>query len=290
MLTLKKFTLSTFIITCKNSILAFMHLQFFITLCSLPLLSIWGLPFSIVSPVGNFLFAPYMTGYLFLALIIFISELFFIPNQILLYGLERYTDFWIWLLSYNSPTLIIPLPCYGLLLYSTVAFVAVVMLFLKIKSIIRIQIYCALLSICLMYTVLSLNTVKETIVITHDNQSIIIKEYAHKKILCCFNTLAQQRSDNFMRYTVYNTCNTLGITCIPFVLCSNSSTGSYCALATLITNISVKHLFLTKPHTMHSKIIYQWNMLLEKAASLKVQIHIVPQEVLLELEQLFIRN
>ncbi len=103
-------------------LLQFIQLQLFITLFSLPILIAWGLPLSILSPIGNLIFSPVLTLFLFLSCIIFFCEIFFIPNQGLIYLLEILTAAWLkilqmpdkrWLWGFHEPpvALLIALPC-----------------------------------------------------------------------------------------------------------------------------------------------------------------------------------
>ena len=57
----------------------YMELQFFITLCSWPLLAWWGLPLSVASSIGNLFFVPFLSAFLLLSSVIFLGELIHIP-------------------------------------------------------------------------------------------------------------------------------------------------------------------------------------------------------------------
>lgn len=88
----------------------FLQLQLFITLISWPILLMWGLPLSIASPIGNFIFAPFLTVFLLLASLIFFCELCYIPNIFLIELLERFNALWLWFLSLGSKSWLI---CYA---------------------------------------------------------------------------------------------------------------------------------------------------------------------------------
>lgn len=103
-------------------LLQFIQLQLFITLFSLPILIAWGLPLSILSPVGNLIFSPILVLFLFLSCLIFFCEIFFIPNGSLIYLLETISSWWIkildipdkrWLIGFHQPStlILIALPC-----------------------------------------------------------------------------------------------------------------------------------------------------------------------------------
>lgn len=85
--------------------------QLFITLCAVPFLLSWGLPLSTVTIVGNILFAPILTMFLFLCAIVFFTQLMGIPNDWLMPLMHWYSDTWLWLLNQGSQKWLIYIPC-----------------------------------------------------------------------------------------------------------------------------------------------------------------------------------
>ncbi len=83
-------------------LLKFAFVQLIITLVSLPILIWWGLPLSLASPIGNLIFAPFLTAFLLTSSLIFFTELVGIPNMALIGLLEWITETWTWLLSWGS--------------------------------------------------------------------------------------------------------------------------------------------------------------------------------------------
>ena len=79
----------------KNKILNFIQLQLFITLISLPILVAWGLPLSLLTVVGNFVFSPFLTIFLLVSSIIFFCQLLYIPNVLFIYLLQIITRAWL---------------------------------------------------------------------------------------------------------------------------------------------------------------------------------------------------
>lgn len=77
----------------------YLEIQLFITNASLPILISWGLPLSLMSPIGNALFSPILTIWLFCASIIFVTELIYLPNNTIIYILEHVTLLYEYLLS-----------------------------------------------------------------------------------------------------------------------------------------------------------------------------------------------
>ncbi len=96
--------MNTLGISIYRWLMRFLHMQLFITLGSLPILIYWGLPVSIMSPVGNLLFTPFLMAFLLLSSAIFFLELLCIPNGYLAYLLEKTVEWWSWTLKYNCST------------------------------------------------------------------------------------------------------------------------------------------------------------------------------------------
>src|SRR6185436_7137348 len=99
-----------FFISMKKT-LRFLEIQLFITLCSLPILLAWGLPISLASLLGNFVFAPFLTIFLLLSSLLFFGQLCNIPCSFVAQALELVTDFWFWCLQWGSRDLLCELPC-----------------------------------------------------------------------------------------------------------------------------------------------------------------------------------
>jgi len=107
-----------FVQNLKKKLLTFLQVQCFLSLVSLPVIVAWGLPFSLMTAVGNFIFSPFITIFLLCSSLIFFTELLSIPNQYLIIILEWITKIWLICLSYGSkswlvglPTSLLPLLC-----------------------------------------------------------------------------------------------------------------------------------------------------------------------------------
>lgn len=91
-------------------ILSFLELQFFISLMSLPLLIVWGIPISIMSPLANFIFTPILIVFLWISSLAAICIIVNIPCSIFEYCLDQLTTLWLHLLSFSKPTWLIGFP------------------------------------------------------------------------------------------------------------------------------------------------------------------------------------
>lgn len=83
------------------SFIDFINVQLFLTLISMPVLIAWGLPISLLTPVGNMIFTPVLTLFLLLSSVIFFTEFVSIPNTWFIWALEMITWFWQKATSYN---------------------------------------------------------------------------------------------------------------------------------------------------------------------------------------------
>ena len=86
----------------KTNFLFFLELQLLISVVILPILIAWGLPISIMTIVGNLVFAQFLTAFIFVSALLFSSDLLGIPNSFIVIALEWITQIWHHLLSYGS--------------------------------------------------------------------------------------------------------------------------------------------------------------------------------------------
>jgi len=99
-----------------QSLLKSIQLQLFISFISLPFLIGWGLPISLLSPISTLAFGPFLTCFLLISSLIFFLELFYLPNDTLIWCLEIVTSAWMaclsleqraWLIAFAKPPVII---------------------------------------------------------------------------------------------------------------------------------------------------------------------------------------
>ncbi|MCL4361840.1 hypothetical protein M1446_05805 [Candidatus Dependentiae bacterium] len=123
-------------------------------LISLPILISWGLPISLLSPIGNLIFSPLMTLFMFVSCIIFFTELVGISNYFLIKILEKLTLFWTYILDFASHKYLIYFPKPPLLLTIFLVFLILFILWFKnLTSFKRIFIFFSL--ICLLHSLLN---------------------------------------------------------------------------------------------------------------------------------------
>lgn len=86
----------------KNYLLALLQTQLALTVASMPILVHWGIGISFMTVVGNLLFPPLLTGFLFLSSLMFITELCAIPNAYIATIINHGSVWWEWLLEYGN--------------------------------------------------------------------------------------------------------------------------------------------------------------------------------------------
>ncbi len=86
------------------------QLQLYLTLMSAPILVYWGLPISLASPLGNLLFHPLLTLFLFLSSLVFFCHVFHMPHGAFTYGLEKTSTLFHVLLGYGRGGWLVGLP------------------------------------------------------------------------------------------------------------------------------------------------------------------------------------
>lgn len=102
--------LRTFLTTCSKKLILFIQIQLFITLISLPLLCWWGIPVSLLSILGNLLFAPVLSVFLLISSLIMFCYLLNIPYSILVYSLNGISDIWLKILTHAPKGVLFTLP------------------------------------------------------------------------------------------------------------------------------------------------------------------------------------
>jgi hypothetical protein len=119
----------------QNYIINFTKSQLIVTLVSIPILVGWGLQISMMTFIGNLIFAPVLTIFLILSSLVFFTELIGIPNFFIIKSLEFVTIFWDivlslgkkeWLWGFCKPT------TFFLFLMPIIAFL--ILIFIKAKS------------------------------------------------------------------------------------------------------------------------------------------------------------
>lgn len=108
----------------KTSFLFFIELQLLISVVILPILIAWGLPISIMTIIGNLIFAQFLTAFIFISALLFTCDLLGIPNAYIIIALEWVTNAWYYLLSFGSVHWLVGYPAQLFLLSFMLACIA----------------------------------------------------------------------------------------------------------------------------------------------------------------------
>ncbi|MCK4264971.1 hypothetical protein KAW80_01280 [Candidatus Babeliales bacterium] len=76
----------------KRYLTNYLEAQLLITLISLPILVNWGIPISTATFIGNLLFIPFITIFLIISSLLFVTELLNIPNEYIALLLNHITN------------------------------------------------------------------------------------------------------------------------------------------------------------------------------------------------------
>ncbi len=87
-----------------------LDLQLALTAISLPFIIGWGLPISVIAVIGNVIFGPFLTIFLLLASLIFVTQLLHVPNGLLIILLEWCNAAWTKILSFTSSAFLVSVP------------------------------------------------------------------------------------------------------------------------------------------------------------------------------------
>ncbi|KKQ10659.1 MAG: hypothetical protein US22_C0058G0005 [candidate division TM6 bacterium GW2011_GWF2_36_6] len=112
----------------SNYITSFLQAQLVVSIISIPILVGWGLPTSLMTFVGNLIFAPVLIAFLIISSLIFFTQILRIPNQLLISILKIISHSWIsflelgkrsWLYGFYKPhtaiLILIPIFSFGIL-------------------------------------------------------------------------------------------------------------------------------------------------------------------------------
>src|SRR5690348_393527 len=113
------------IVAAYHWILAMINVQLFMTLISLPICTAWGIPLSMLTILGNLLFSPFLTVYIFISSLLFITLFFSYACRPLCWLLDQCTTIWIMTLKYMPSTIYFGFPRSSLFLLIITALIAV---------------------------------------------------------------------------------------------------------------------------------------------------------------------
>lgn len=271
-------------------ILKYLQLQLFITIVSLPILIMWGLPISLASPLGNFIFNPFLMVFLLLSSLIFFCEVCYIPNYYLIVLLEYFNSFWLYIISTAKRSWLVAIaqpPLVILLLLLLITFAA-----LHHKKLLKtyLSVISLLIIICITisggYYFSKLNARiahiscfdKELTFISAKNCNLLIDPGVFRRV----------SAPSYITFTLIpQLIRTHGVKSIDHVICLKPCNLSFQALAALINKVEVKYLYLPNWNgQLNNSALMAWQNFLETIKKFDTQlIFINSEEYTIELSE-----
>ena len=235
-----------FLRTLSKSMLTYLRLQLFLTLCSWPILLHWGLPLSYASILGNLIFTPFLTLYLFLSSLLFFSELLHIPNGTVCLLLESLTTVWLFFLDFGKRSWLFFCPLTSPFLVILLPFLAACILMNKkwhapFKSIGALSL---IIISSIAFFKLTVVTIQEKKSIPCFDKSITLIQKGTAGLIYDPGCMGRRISaPSWVSYTLIPLLTKQGITTLT-VICEKPSVTTFRALTTLIESFTAPTLYL----------------------------------------------
>jgi len=229
-------------------ILRFLKLQLFISLFAMPILLWWGLPMSILSPLGNLLFGPALTLFLLLSSLLFFTELLYIPNAWIAWCLDMLTKIWLYILKSDSHPWLFGFATPSSLFLVSIPLLALLILHFKTLRSLAHSVLC--LSILLVGSCLY---IKNTYTKTNTLQTIpygrgeLTILHDQKKLVVIDPGIIGQRisSASWIEYTLCpELIKTSGKTTIDHLILLQPGAMLFEAITTLAAKVKIKEIYL----------------------------------------------
>lgn len=242
-------------------IIHFVHLQLFITLISLPFLIAWGMPFSLLSIIGNCLFSPFLTIFLMVSFLIFFCQLTCIPYGLLARALELISSWWLWCMDSHDAHIymlgFITTSQWVLLMIPLIALVILHNSYLRSahSQIIALTIALCIIIACLYWPRFN-NPTTFSIAGPQGNISIIFSQ--NETILIDPGYLGSPKmSASWCQYTLARELiSQTGTTHIDTIICMQPSYGALLALEKMIPTFNIKKIYM--PFFIPQENNYHW--------------------------------
>lgn len=232
----------------KIWILNFVDLQLFLTCVSLPILIGWGMPLSVASIIGNLIFMPFLMFFLLVSSLIFFCELLHIPQEALIYLLEKLSSAWFFCMHYGQRSWLFGFPTLPLLLLLCIIIVPFLIICSKYAFDRSIRIGSFLVFISTIYFVshilnaqkphnFSLPSGRGTWhCLYKHNQLIVIDAGATNSIKAPTSTIDYSLLPELTKAT--------GTTTIDHLIVTTPGQATFTTLAHLLEKTTVKHIYL----------------------------------------------
>ncbi|MDR3550788.1 MAG: hypothetical protein P4L31_05200 [Candidatus Babeliales bacterium] len=229
-------------------ILRFLKLQLFISLFAMPILLWWGLPLSILSPIGNLIFGPILTLFLMLSSLLFFFELLHIPNGAIAWCLDTLTKAWLYVIQINGNPWLFGFATPNPLFLLAIPLAALLILhFKKFKHIGQSVLCFALLLIGSCFYIKMIHSKTNAIATIGCNRGELTLLHDKKNLTVIDPGVLGQRisAKSWVEFTlVPQLIKTSGSTTIDTLIVLQPGAMTFQAIATLVTKVKVKTVYL----------------------------------------------
>ena len=227
----------------KTNFLFFLELQLLISIVILPVLIAWGLPISIMSIVGNLIFAQFLTAFIFVSALLFTTDLLGIPNYFIAQALELITNVWHYVLSWGSARWLVGFPEW-IFPVSLLCAIAACSLYYK-KNYSQNYRLAWLIALCLatpiIHTIFHKQSIHTT-VLQGSQKMHLIKLHGKIYAFDCGALGARPSSQSWIEYTLSPTMvKTMGATHIDTLILCKSNSRTHDAATALMQHIPTEH-------------------------------------------------
>ncbi len=227
----------------------FACLQLFLSLLSLPILLAWGLPISVLSPLGNLLFGPVITLFLFISSLIFFAELLHIPNTLPILCLEKLTSYWLWFMHADNATWLVGFakPSYIIMLVIPLATVIIMHMTLRKPLVTSLSCLCILMCFIGIYLKSRTHELASCTHIPCNKGSLTVLANKEQLVLVDPGFLGQRTSaTSWAQYTLMPTLiQTMGKTTVDHLIILQPGTMTFQAIERLLLIMNIKHIYIT---------------------------------------------
>lgn len=252
----------------------FIQVQFFLSLVSLPIIIAWGLPFSLMTMVGNFIFAPFLTIFLLCSSLVFFTEILHIPNAWCIWLLEKVTTFWLWCLQWGSKYWLIGFKLSVLPFSIVAAILAILILQHPQWGKKETGAFLYTLLFCLLLFINKITSSPAQVTITCNKKTISIYNNNGKLTLIDNGGLGEKiNPTSWVSYTLLNELTKIfGTVSIETIHTSQSKLPTLNALNTLCQEVPVEEIIFTQPHIINTKSKKYMSLIAEHCKSVKTTI------------------
>lgn len=286
--------ISNFICIIPSKICYFLELQLFITILALPIFLSWGLPISILSPIGNLIFTPWLTAFLTLSSLLFFMQIISIENSFIVYMLEKLNQLFFYVLDLADKSFMISCPCPTNLFLLLIPFILFLVIKLRQSSniylrVLKLFVFSSVLFISLKY-VLAPSNIFEYIL--NKNKKVLLIRNSSKNVLVDQGALSEGRTaQSWAKFQLIPKLIKLGVDHLDCLIIPKPSSKMLESIIEITKNISIKRLYLQDwiglvPYTGWKC----WKSILELKKNKNIAITLLKKPVKINLNKNFIIN